>query len=65
MLLFSVMSSAAPYSNSTDVDLALKLLREEFLCLVISYIVSQIPEEIERDNENENSEGLGVSIFTS
>lgn len=49
MMFFSVMSSPAPYSN-VEVDLALKVLREEFLCLVISNAIHNIPEELDSSN---------------
>lgn len=54
MMFFSVMSSPAPYSN-VEVDLALKMLREEFLCLVITNAVHAIPEELgNKDSEDDD-----------
>ena len=60
MLFFQSMSNPAPYSN-VEVDLALKIAREELLCLVISNAIRAIPEEI-----NSNSTKYGeVSEFIS
>jgi hypothetical protein len=52
MMLFSVMSNPAPYSN-VEVDLALKTLREEFLCLAITNAVYAIPEDLNFTVEDE------------
>jgi len=52
MVLFSEIASSIPYSN-VEVDLALKVLREEFLCLVVTNIVERIPE----DDDSCNVEG--------
>jgi len=57
MMFFSVMSSPAPYSN-VEVDLALKVLREEFLCVVISSSIHAIPEEIGSDSDNSEDDGM-------
>lgn len=59
MMFFSVMSSPAPYSN-VEVDLALKVLREEFLCLVISNTIYNIPEEL--DDNTDNSDDSMVCV---
>lgn len=54
MMFFSVMSSPAPYSN-VEVDLALKVLREEFLCLVISNAIHNIPEELDNSMNTDDT----------
>ena len=51
MMLFQDMSAQAPFTNM-EVDLALKLLREEFLCLVLSNAIHEIPEEMTEDDDD-------------
>ena len=51
MMLFQDMSAQAPFTN-VEVDLALKLLREEFLCLVLSFAIHEIPEEMTEDEDD-------------
>ena len=55
-MLFQDMSSQAPYTN-VEVDLALKVLREEFLCLVLSYAIHEIPDEM-TDDDTDLGEGV-------
>jgi hypothetical protein len=63
MLFFQSMCNPAPYSN-VEVDLTLKIAREEMLCLVISSAVRAIPEELssrpERRRDGEDSQFLSV-----
>jgi len=49
MLLFQNMSNPAPFSN-VEVDLALKIAREELLCQVVSSAICAIPEELSSFN---------------
>jgi hypothetical protein len=51
MMFFLDLGAQAPFSN-VEVDLGLKALREEFLCLVISNAIHEIPEELQEEDEN-------------
>ncbi|CAG7818474.1 unnamed protein product [Allacma fusca] len=55
MMFFLDLGAQAPFSN-VEVDLGLKVLREEFLCLVISNAIHEIPEELQDDNGSVFSE---------
>jgi hypothetical protein len=59
MMIFAPINSPAPYSN-IEVDLALKILREEFLCLLVTNVISKIPEELDNSAEHDSDE-FGVS----
>jgi len=55
------MQNPAPFSH-TEVDFALKTLREEFLCLSMSGAVRAIPDEPATSSSTQ-SEHQRVSIF--
>jgi len=61
MMFFSVLNSPAPYSN-VEVDLALRVLREEFLCLAITNAIYAIPEEL--SDGQEGNDLVSVSRLT-
>ena len=64
MMLFQDMSAQAPYTN-VEVDLSLKLLREEFFCLVLSNAIHEIPEEMTEDDDDKGQFSSVSSHFVS
>lgn len=50
-MFFMAISSPAPYSN--EVDLGLKVLREEFLCLVVTNVIGKVPEDLDNSEDPE------------